>query len=422
MRRSRASVSRFARLTRARRVGATRSSFASFGRLVDVSRTSRMRWTSRCASPQGWQRSSPALTKDRNSLPFMPASAVRPGMVMFSEEGTSKWSSGSSASCSTAPSTTSTSSARTTSSPTGSSPTTRLRLQRRRHQQHPRLRARLPGRRVDRARAELPLDELDPRCRQRRDREQPRPQAEAALLRARGGGPGAGGRGRGRAHRGALRRGRDRTARRRRLVGRGDRGLLPHERPEPRARGRARAPADPVPGDRRPPVLRAGRDQGRDGVPVGPEQPVRRRLAAADREPSPARDRRHLPAAPRHPRRGDGADAVPGDGRSRGGRARHRGDQGGARLPYHNAVFASVGAGARGRRAARGRARAQRHAGGARGGADDRGAGTDREPRGARRRGPRVQGRARGADAVRPSSRRSRSSPTRTGSRARNRS
>ena len=108
-----------------------------------------------------------------------------------------------------------------------------------------------------------------------------------------------------------------------------------------------------------------------------------------------SRDRRHLPAAPRHPRRGDGADAVPGDGRSRSGRPRHRGDQGGSRIPYHNAEFASSGAGARGRRAPRGRAGSQRHAGGARGRADDRGPGPDREPRGARRRRPRVQGRAR---------------------------
>ena len=63
------------------------SSFASFGRLVervediehalDVS----VRFTARLAS----QGTSP--TKDRNALPFMPASAVRPGMVMFSEEG-----------------------------------------------------------------------------------------------------------------------------------------------------------------------------------------------------------------------------------------------------------------------------------------------------------------------------------------------
>ena len=63
------------------------SSFASFGRLVervedieaalDVS----VRFTARLAAQKG------PLTKDRNSLPFMPASAVRPGMVMFSDKG-----------------------------------------------------------------------------------------------------------------------------------------------------------------------------------------------------------------------------------------------------------------------------------------------------------------------------------------------
>ena len=61
-------------------------------------------------------------------------------------------------------------------------------------------------------------------------------------------------------------------------------------------------------------------------------------LAAADREPPASRDRRHVAAAARHPRRGDGADAVRGDGRSRGGRPRHRGDQGRSRIPYHDAV------------------------------------------------------------------------------------
>ena len=60
-----------------------------------------------------------------------------------------------------------------------------LRLPRRRHQQHPRLRARLPRRALDRAGAELPLHERDPRRRERGDREQPRPQAEAPLLGAR---------------------------------------------------------------------------------------------------------------------------------------------------------------------------------------------------------------------------------------------
>ena len=45
-----------------------------------------------------------------------------------------------------------------------------LRLPRRRHPQHPRVRARLPGDADDRARAELPLHERDPRGRERRHR------------------------------------------------------------------------------------------------------------------------------------------------------------------------------------------------------------------------------------------------------------
>ena len=40
-----------------------------------------IRYTARIASSEG------ALGKERNSLPFMPASAVRPGMVMFTEDG-----------------------------------------------------------------------------------------------------------------------------------------------------------------------------------------------------------------------------------------------------------------------------------------------------------------------------------------------
>ena len=58
-----------------------------------------------------------------------------------------------------------------------------------------------------------------------------------------------------------------------------DRGLLPDERAEPGARGRARAPGHPVPGDRRPALLRARRDQGRGRVPPGDRQHRRRRLA-----------------------------------------------------------------------------------------------------------------------------------------------
>ena len=89
-----------------------------------------------------------------------------------------------------------------------------LRLPRSRHPQHPGVRARLPGRAHDRARAELPLDEPDPARRQRRDRAQPRAQGEAALLRARRRRAGRGARGRGRARRGALRRRPHRRARR----------------------------------------------------------------------------------------------------------------------------------------------------------------------------------------------------------------
>ena len=107
-------------------------------------------------------------------------------------------------------------------------------VSRRRHPQHPRLRARLRRRRRRRARAELPLDERDPRGRERGDRQQPRPQAEAALVGARTGRSRRGRRGRGRARRGALRRGRDRAAGRVR------------QRPRPRSRsstGRTRSRA-----------------------------------------------------------------------------------------------------------------------------------------------------------------------------------
>ena len=111
-------------------------------------------------------------------------------------------------------------------------------------------------------------------------------------------------------------------------------------------------------------------------------------------------DRRHVAAAARHPCRRARGDALRGDGRPRGGGPRHGRDQGGARLPHADAVAAVGRAGARGRRAARSRPGAQRHPGGARGRAHDRGARPDREPGGARRRRPRVQGRAGGADAV----------------------
>ena len=46
-------------------------------------------------------------------------------------------------------------------------------------------------------------------------------------------------------------------------------------------------------------LLRARRDQGRDRLPAGDRQPVRRRLAAPDREPPAPRRRRHVARAAR---------------------------------------------------------------------------------------------------------------------------
>ncbi len=76
-----------------------------------------------------------------------------------------------------------------------------------------------------------------------------------------------------------------------------DRGRLSHERAEPSARGRARAAGHRLPGDRRPALLRARRDQGRDRLSAGARQPLRRRLAEPDREPAPSRHRRHVAGA-----------------------------------------------------------------------------------------------------------------------------
>ena len=129
--------------------------------------------------------------------------------------------------------------------------------------------AHFPGAQVDQARAELPLGKRDPEGRERGDRPQPRAQGEAALVGARR-----------RASRwrssrprtstaearfvaaevAGLRRGRDEPGR--------DRRRLPHQRPEPSARGRARARRRRLPGDRRRHVLRARRDQGRDRLPA----------------------------------------------------------------------------------------------------------------------------------------------------------
>ena len=159
-----------------------------------------------------------------------------------------------------------------------------LRLPRRRHPQHPRLRARLPRRQRGQARAELPLDPDDPR-------RAPTPSSPTTATRSRStlwtdrgeGEPDPRPRARGRARRGPLRGGRDRAPRGRRRLARRRRRLLPHQRPEPRARGHAGALRRGLPGHRRHPLLRAGRDQGRARLPDAARQPARRRVASSAR-------------------------------------------------------------------------------------------------------------------------------------------
>ncbi len=168
-----------------------------------------------------------------------------------------------------------------------------LRVPRRHDPQHRGVRARLPGRGGDHARAELPLDADDPVGSQRRDRAQPEPQAQESLV-------GRGGRradrrlGRaGRARRGVLRRGGGRPpARRGRGEARRGRGVLPDERGLARVR-RGVHPGRHALQDRgRHAVLRAPRDPRRDGVPAGAVEPGRPGLAAAHPQRPEAGDRR----------------------------------------------------------------------------------------------------------------------------------
>ena len=155
-----------------------------------------------------------------------------------------------------------------------------------------------------------------------------------------------------------------------------------------------------------------------DRLPPGDRQPVRRRLAAARRQPPPARDRQ-LDAlqAPGVCRRARDA-AVRGARLPRGGRRRRCAAEERHRASHAARLAPVGGAGADRPGADRSGARAQRLPRVARGGADDRVAGADGEPPGARRRRRASTSSRRRSRACPASSRRSRSTPTRTRSAA----
>ena len=149
-----------------------------------------------------------------------------------------------------------------------------LLLARRRHPQHPRVRARLPGRQGHPPGAELPLHAEDPRRRQRGGHPQPQAQGQEPVDPEGGGRARPGRGGQRRARRGAVRGQRGAEA----AGGRGGRrgpGLparrgrrpLPHQRAEPRARGAVRPLRHRLPGHRRAQVLRARRDPRHRRVP-----------------------------------------------------------------------------------------------------------------------------------------------------------
>ena len=168
-----------------------------------------------------------------------------------------------------------------------------LPLPRRRHPQHPRVRAGVPRRHGDHARAELPVDADDPRRGERGDREQRRPQAEEPLDRT---GQRRADRAlprRRRGRRGAVGRARDRAAARRRPPPLGRRRrLLPHERAEPRARGALHARGHPVQGRRRHAASTTGA-RSRTRSRTWRSQPGRRGERQAGGERAQARRRRH---------------------------------------------------------------------------------------------------------------------------------
>ena len=191
-----------------------------------------------------------------------------------------------------------------------------LRVPWRRHQEHPRLRGRLPRRPRRQARAELPLDADDPR-RPTRSWRTTAGGWQVAVDRHRRGRPDQGPRAGRRARRGAVRGRGDRADGRRGRQSRRDRRLLPDQRAVAGARGHAGAGADRLPGDRRHEVLRARGDQGRGRVPDVPGQPAGRQRVHADRQLAAARAGADVAVARARARRHDGDPGLGGRRRPR---------------------------------------------------------------------------------------------------------
>ena len=125
--------------------------------------------------------------------------------------------------------------------------------------------------------------------------------------------------------------GRDPAAAGGRVAGLGRRRrLLPHQRPEPGARGLLHLHRDPLQGGGRGQVLRPARGQGRAGLRAGPGQPRRRGVGPPHRQRAQARHRRHLGGPPRRLGPGEPGVVQRGHRPGRGGRPRPARPCGGA--------------------------------------------------------------------------------------------
>ena len=185
-----------------------------------------------------------------------------------------------------------------------------------------------PGRADFQARAELSLDQNDPRRGRRRHPQQHRAQDQESVDRKRRRRAGHLLHRRHRARRGRLYRARDRAADRlRRIQSRRRRRFLPRQRAVARDRRGARAPANPLLRRRRRALLRTARNQGSARLPARDRESRRRRQPRADDRHAAARNRREVVRGDYRTGRAPAYHRVRGDGPARDlleGRAQNR--------------------------------------------------------------------------------------------------